>query len=76
MNRYKTPLERYKEYQNLTEEQKQDLQIKICSKLDEINKIMAEQPIVAFNMQEEINELYDMFKHLDKVIKFFERYLK
>lgn len=75
MNR-KNPEEKYKEYSTLSKEQKQNIQIEICKKLDEINKIMADNPILAYNMQEDINELFSMMKNIDNLCKMFDRFLR
>ena len=72
----KTPHEKAKQFAEMNNEQKQDIQIKVCSRIDEINKVIANSPLLAFYMEEDIAELTEQIKRMEYVCNMFDRFLK
>ena len=76
MNReqFENAKEQYKKFAALSEEEKQDLQIKICKNLDSIAKIYAENPMLSFYQLEFVEGMKDDLIKTAFLIKTFERF--
>ena len=76
MEKRKTAEEKARIFADLTPDQKQDIQIEVCRKIDEFNKIMAGSPLLTFYMQEDIEELLAATQRMESLVKLFNKFLR
>ena len=62
------------EFNNMTKEQREDLQIEICKRLDNISKIYAENPMLSFFQLGYIKDMESSLKNTAFLIKTFARF--
>ena len=76
MDKKKTPMEMYLKYKSLSTEQQENMQIQMCKQLDEINRIVALEPLLAFNLKDEVEFLYEVTKQAEDLLIILKKHIK